>query len=121
MLLGASGTHALGSTGGAETVTLTTGQMPSHNHGGATGVESNTHKHEGFEGGGQKGELGSVTGGTVFEIYGPGGQNFTAHVANWLTKANNATHTHSISSQGGGEAHPNMPPYFVGNYIIRAL
>lgn len=36
-LLGSSASHANGSTGGSETVTLTTSQIPAHDHGGTTG------------------------------------------------------------------------------------
>lgn len=40
-------TYAAGATGGAARVTLTTTEMPSHNHGGATGTESADHTHSG--------------------------------------------------------------------------
>lgn len=45
MPLGISGTHTLGSKGGAETVALTTAQLPSHSHTGLTGVENQSHVH----------------------------------------------------------------------------
>jgi microcystin-dependent protein len=33
---------------------------------------------------------------------------------------NSGTHTHGISSQGNNQAHNNLPPYLVINYIIKA-
>jgi len=47
---GAAGT-TLGAVVGNEGVTLSTGQMPSHSHGGATGTVSNDHSHSGNSGG----------------------------------------------------------------------
>jgi microcystin-dependent protein len=47
---GADGT-ALGATVGNEGVTLSTGQMPSHSHGGQTSLVSNDHAHSGDSGG----------------------------------------------------------------------
>ena len=42
-----SDTYAGGATGGAARVTLTTTEMPSHNHGDVTGTESADHTHSG--------------------------------------------------------------------------
>jgi microcystin-dependent protein len=28
-------------------------------------------------------------------------------------------HTHPITAEGGGQAHPNLPPFFVGNWLIK--
>ncbi len=44
-ILACGDTYANGATGGKATVTLTVSQMPSHNHGGATGIESQGHTH----------------------------------------------------------------------------
>ena len=51
VVIGVSGTHAIGTTGGAETVTLTAQQIPSHNHSiayyGSTGSSNNIQKGTG--------------------------------------------------------------------------
>ena len=46
-----SDTYTAGATGGASWVTLSTTEMPWHNHGGATGSGSNDHTHSGTTGG----------------------------------------------------------------------
>ena len=48
---GAAGGTTLGAVVGTEGVTLSTGQMPSHSHGGATGTVSTDHAHSGDSGG----------------------------------------------------------------------
>lgn len=109
---------ALGATGGASTVTLTTAQMPSHAHNPGTLVNSNA-------------------GGHSHLVYWTLASNTTATGAtNRMTTLNNPTggtnnnatttvadHTHTITGTtdktGGGGSHENMPPYQTVNYIIK--
>jgi microcystin-dependent protein len=90
---GGSGTaqlaNSVGSTGGAESVTLTTTEMPAHNHGGTTG------------------DSGACLGGGA----GAGSNDYS-----WWGWPN---HNHSISSQGGGAAHNNYHPSAVVLFIIK--
>ena len=92
---------SLGETGGAETVTLTAAQLPSHNH-----------------------QLNALNGG--LDINTPVG-NFLPEYVNTASKfyaqqaagetllsMNNA----SIGNTGSGESHPNMQPYLGINFII---
>lgn len=93
--------RSIGETGGAETVTLTEGQLPSHNH-----------------------SLNGLNGGT--DVNTPSG-NFLPEYVNTAVKfyaqqtAGESLLTFndaSIGDSGNNESHPNMQPYLGINYII---
>jgi microcystin-dependent protein len=139
---GIAGT-TLGAAGGAETVTLGTGQIPAHTHSvsGTTDVEGQAHSHN-YSGttAGQSADHthtfasplvggagtfaggGSNFGGTA----GTGGtSNDHTHGYSGTTAAENQNHTHTFSatssSVGSGGAHQNMPPTRICNFIMRIL
>lgn len=107
----ASGSKALGATGGEETVTLSVNQIPSHNHGGT------------FSGSGTTSSAGSHS--HTVEVWYPDGssyqygENATGGWRGSVNTSSSGSHTHTfsvsgnINNQGGGQSHNNMPPYRV--------
>lgn len=127
--VGSGGSYSRGGTGGASTVTLTTSQIPSHDHGSvgdhghsmsgtADAVGDHTHSYTNasstrsdiLAGGGtttNNGSFGSSTGGA-------GGHSHS------LSGSIGSGGGHTHSSVGSGGSHENMPPYVAMPYIIRA-
>lgn len=89
---GAGGGYSPGDTGGEETHTLTTAEMPAHNHGGVTGQG---------DGSREANVNGSGSNRNNYQTPGTG-------------------HTHTISSEGGGGAHNNLPPYYALAFIMKS-
>lgn len=82
-LLGTSSSHAINTTGGAETVTLTVNQIPSHNHGVCGGAGMIAFKNN------------------------AGAEDPTIKT----TGSRAAVNLWSTDNSGGGQSHNNMPPY----------
>jgi microcystin-dependent protein len=110
MPLGASGSHARGSTGGAATVTLTVSEIPSHNHGGGTGTGGGSHRHTITNH--------AVTNNTVQQMGAGGAFWMVGNAYQPETEDTNIDHTHTISSQGGGGSHNNLPPFLAVPWVI---
>lgn len=113
----AGDSYNLADTGGLSTVTLTESQMPSHAHGGASIVVaqagSHTHTYPRHNSQTVVGRCGGACRGGTWQ----GGGNSNT--------GSSGSHQHSITgtsgSTGSGNAHNNLPPYYVLAYIQKVL
>jgi microcystin-dependent protein len=101
----------LGAAGGSESQTLTSAQMPAHTHSGTTGIESNDHTH-GYSAGSSRYFV-DFTDADVWCASEPTGKT---------TGGQSAHHTHNFTtaSAGSGNAHNNVQPTMICNYILYA-
>lgn len=108
-VVGAAGTYSVSGTGGSATVTLTTDQIPAHNHvASSNSTGAHTHDINGYPTGGAQGLViasGADTGGGI----------------NVVTTQSGGIHSHAITinNTGGGTAHTNLPPYYALAYIMK--
>lgn len=99
----------LGDTGGSETHTLTTAQMPEHTHTGTTSSDG-AHTH-------------TVTAvGSTSVAASSGGTTGAPAAASSLTTSSNGAHTHTFTTASAGSdgAHNNVQPTIILNKIIFA-
>ena len=126
-IVGAGHGYAVGNTGGSDSVTLTTDQMPSHTH---TISSSGSHTHKLYyyydiddsywesrtyrKGLSIRGEDANE------ELYGV--DNYTGSNYSYVN-TNRSTadgdHTHTPGSTGSGSSHENRPPYYALAYIMK--
>ena len=107
-ILGEKGTkYVKGKTGGAAQVILTKAQIPAHKHVITT---SGNHKHNVHSGGHWNGSGSSCVGNTGI---------CTGYISTGTSTGHNGAHTHAMANTGGGQAHENMPPYYVLAWIMK--
>lgn len=128
-IVGAGSAYAVGATGGANTVTLSTSEMPSHTHNfSATTSTDGTHTH-GISDPGHRHFTDfaqTTSGGTYVEPYPVAGSYAslaTTYSTTGISINSAGAHTHSVSgttsSAGTTGAHENRPPYYALAYIMR--
>lgn len=121
-----------GTSGGS--TSITTSNMPSHDHGGATGSSNATHNHGTVSTGGESGHthdtnfaqrtgvFAAGSSGTNSAYYNTPGKSTggsTGHSHAVTIPDANAPHTHSISPQGSGSAY--WQPHYQLIYIIKGI
>lgn len=107
-IVGAAGSYSVSATGGATTVTLTTYQIPAHNH-SASSNSTGAHTHD------------------INTIGGADDHGSTAVKMDYYTSLSNTAtqssgiHSHAITinNTGGGLSHENLPPYYALAYIMK--
>jgi microcystin-dependent protein len=113
-IVGAGESYNVGDTGGSNTVTLTTSQIPSHSH-TASIDQAGDHSHGmgtrwTVDGLGDGWEPDSERNGPGF-LYG--------YEERTTGQAGEHSHSITISSTGDGQAHENRPPYYALAYIMK--
>jgi microcystin-dependent protein len=103
--LGKNNNKNLGDVGGEENHTLTSNEMPVHNH----GVSDPGHGHN----------INNMPYGMQDIVALSGGGITACDETTHNVSSNNNTTGITINNSGGGNAHNNMPPYIVLNYIIK--
>ena len=133
-----SGTYNVGASGGANTVTLATSDIPAHNHTG-TAASGGAHTHTGSTNSAgahthtytdKYVEQTSLIPGIDIDFnattWDPNGQltgttsSSGAHTHTvTITSGGAHTHTLTVDNAGGGGAHENRPPYYALAYIMK--
>ena len=102
-LLSTSANYVAGTTGGEATHTLTTAEIPSHNHTGSTS-NAGAHRHDLYY------RTVYASGDTYNAVCRP---SAGTAIDDYMDSAGTHKHTFTTANTGSGNAHNNMPPYLV--------
>jgi len=116
-VVGAGSTYAVNDTGGADSVSLSTANLPAHNHSfSGTGTTNTTGAH--VHASGWYGPRGASGEASVFAT------NDSGYPSVNTGSAGSHSHTVSVSgttdNTGDGTAHENRPPYYALAYIMKS-
>jgi len=124
-IVGAGSTYSRNDTGGANSVTLTENQIPSHNHSmnsagdhsHSTSISDPGHSHgyRVFQGERQDGGNNVRANDQTGRI----GSTLSSTTGISVSINNSGSHTHTINNTGGDSSHENRPPYFALAFIMK--
>lgn len=109
--------YRLGDKGGAESVTLTANQMPSHTHAATTTVSSISATLHGTNGAGDSAtpEANSIASKSRTNIYSSNAPDVDLHADSISVEATVET---SLTNTGGSQGHENRMPFLGINHVI---
>ena len=116
-VVGAGSTYAVNATGGTDSVSLSTANLPAHSHSfSGTGTTNTTGAH--VHASGWYGPRGASGQAIIFASNDPNDGNVNTG------SAGDHSHTVSVSgttgNQGSGSSHENRPPYYALAYIMKS-
>ncbi len=114
-ILGASASHAVGTTGGEEETGLSIPNLPPHSFSGTTSI-AGEHAHQ-FDGAKDDAHTDSRT--TRYEDTGDYGRTRAWIHPNTTAVAGAHGHTFTTNTLGEGTPHNNMPPFYTLSYIMK--
>lgn len=109
-ILGASASHATGTTGGEEAHSLTPDENAPHDHAASCG-KAGLHKHEVYGADDNKGGTGAFDTQSDYQM--------KPKVTYPTSDAGLHAHEITIGVSGKGAPHNNMPPYYTLSYIMK--
>ena len=129
-IIGSGSTYTRGQTGGSTTHTLTTAQMPSHTHGNTFALSNGSHSHKLFSSNTVGNDIApnSPDNSVIYEKDTTNSFSYRMHRDDANadpTAGRSSTHTvsfsGSINSEGSGQSHPILNPYFGLPIIIKVF
>jgi len=115
-VVGAGSSYGVNATGGASSVTLSTSQIPAHNHSASS--SSSTTIHDSGHSHSISALRPSESGNTISTSSGGTAVTASTNSATTGITASTSTST-SIGNTGGGGSHENRPPYYALAYIMK--
>ena len=110
-VVGAGGAYSPGATGGSSSVTLSTAQLPSHNHSASSSVNDPGHFHTW--------DRQDVIINNGYRPWPASNNDCSRTTANTGTNTTGITVNTTIGSTGSGQSHENRPPYYALCYIMK--
>ena len=119
----AGGTHEVGDTGGANSLTLTEAQLPAHTHGAGTLATNETGDHYHLDGtvmdSGGEDTYGSTTDASASRVDQSQAETKNEHAHTSTAGAHTHTISGSTGSTGSGSSIDNRPAYYALAFIMK--